>query len=57
MGTVLFTAASLSHVAMRERVPDWEVTVEEEPLLSSSGKKRSVWAFFSIGRKKGRVRT
>jgi len=36
MGGVLLTAASLSHVAMRDRVPDWEFIVEDEPLWSSS---------------------
>ena len=53
MATVLFIAASLSHVAMRERVPDWEVIVEDEPLLSSSTKHTSMWAFCSIRQKKG----
>ena len=53
MATVLFIAASLSHVAMRERVPAWEVIVEEEPLLSSSAKHISMWAFSSLGQKKG----
>lgn len=52
--SVLLAATSLSHVAIRERVPDWEVTVEDEPLWSSSGKERSMWAFRSISRKKGR---
>jgi hypothetical protein len=42
MGTVLFTAASFSHVAMRERDPDWEAMVEDEPLWSSSAKHMSV---------------
>ena len=40
-GIVLLTAASLSHVAMREREPDWEVMAEDEPLWSSSVKHRS----------------
>jgi len=53
MVAVLFIAASLSQVAIRERVPDWEVMVEDEPLWSSSGKRGSTWAFSSIGRKKG----
>jgi len=55
MGFLLLTEASLSHVAMRERVPDWEVIVEDEPVWSSSEKHRSMWAFCSTGRKKGRT--
>lgn len=35
-GYILLTATSLSHVDIRERVPDWEVIVEDEPLWSSS---------------------
>lgn len=29
--------------------------VEDEPLWSSSTKDRSIWGFYSIGRKKGRT--
>ena len=53
MAGILFIAASLSHVAMRERVPDWGAMVEDEALVSSSTKQISMWAFCSIRQKKG----